>query len=135
VAPAFLSQRGIAVYMTPREHPTSAPVNVGKECKETLLTAGIDPVAMPSYNGILKFFSSVNDNMENVDKKSIACIKKEITLLNQRCDDPIVKRVLREERAEINKKFEKILDESKSDEKGTVLKMAMKPPGILKEFR
>lgn len=114
---------------------TKRPVNPGKECTVRLEKLGIKARVYPSYNGVLKFFTSANKAIIEMDKNDIACVKKSITHLNRGADDPVVKKVIREERIDFLKKADQRVKRIDSKHSGTVLKLATKPTRRFEEFR
>ena len=113
----------------------SRAVNPGSKCTELLSSSGIKPGVFPSYDGVLAFFSSANANLSKMDETGFACLKKEISLLSKGTTDPIVKRVIRDERSAIGEKIATFVSMKERESKGSYITMSTKPNTLFKEFR
>lgn len=110
-------------------------MNPGSKCAGLLSSSGVKPGVFPSYDGVLAFFSSANANLDKMDGTGFACLKREMTLLSKGTTDPLVKRVIRDERAAINEKIITFVAKKERESKGSYLTMSTKPAPLFKEFR
>jgi hypothetical protein len=100
-----------------------AVTNPGSACSASIESHGLPSRVYPTYDNVIAFFKDATRKINHMDKKDIACIRKEITLMGKNATDPAAKKAIRTSRVAINRSMDNQLKRLDGSKRGTTLKM------------